>query len=773
MIKNILAFVSFLILILAVCWSFYQRVPHPDLDDPVPVEDFSVARAYNHVQNIAQAPHYVGSAAHSRVRNYLVRELEALGLLVETQEGIVINGEGIVTRPQNILARIQGSGRGKSLLIMTHYDSAMHSSFGASDAGSGVSVILEGIRAFMASGAKPLNDIIILFTDAEELGLNGAALFVSEHPWAEEVGVALNFEARGSGGSSFMFLEPTLGNRELIRHFIEADIDNPVSNSLVYSIYKMLPNDTDLTVLREQGGINGFNFAFIDDHYDYHTALDIPENLDKSSLAHHGNYLMPLLEYFSRIPLEEMNSDEELVFFDIPIAGIVAYPYSWIPGLLMAAGIGLMLLLGTVLYQKKASLSEILIGAFVFFISLLMSGGLTWGLWELVLLVYPEYQEMEHGFTYNGYWYIGAVIFLSLGLNFYIYNFFRRKAGYVDLFLFPLFFWFGLCVLFGIYLKGGSYFVIPLIFGLLQIVLMLVRPRWLVVAQSLLSLPAVFILLPFILMLPVAMGLQMLVVTAILTTLLFVLLWPVFGLYSGRQLLGFLSLLTFFVLSIIAHFKSDFSEDRPKPNSLVYLLDETTGIATWNTYDAIGDAYTASFINDSTAIKTTSTEFESKYNSGFESTALAPTIAVPSSSIRVNKVGTPKAGLQRYQVNIAPNREVDRMDLYTDLTVDFEEFKVNGKTAPYLKADAGSHGLHIFRNRWTERLLTYYPVSRDTLRLDIVLKEGSQPVITVFEASYDLHEEPRLQVHKRGTGMIPRPFVINDAVITKKEFALE
>ncbi len=36
----------------------------------------------------------------------------------------------------------------------------------------------------------------------------------------------------------------------------------------------MLPNDTDLTVFRENGKIQGFNFAFIDNHFNYHTAQD-------------------------------------------------------------------------------------------------------------------------------------------------------------------------------------------------------------------------------------------------------------------------------------------------------------------------------------------------------------------------------------------------------------------------------------------------------------------------------------------------------------------
>jgi hypothetical protein len=61
----------------------------------------------------------------------------------------------------------------------------------------------------------------------------------------------------------------------------------------------MLPNDTDLTVFREQGNIQGYNFAFIDGHYNYHTAQDDINHLSKNTLAHQGKYLMPLLDYFS------------------------------------------------------------------------------------------------------------------------------------------------------------------------------------------------------------------------------------------------------------------------------------------------------------------------------------------------------------------------------------------------------------------------------------------------------------------------------------------
>ena len=68
---------------------------------------------------------------------------------------------------------------------------------------------------------------------------------------------------------------------------------------LMYSIYKMLPNDTDSTVLREEGDIDGL-FAFIDDHYDYHTANDTVENLDLNITAAPRQLLLPLLTLFCR-----------------------------------------------------------------------------------------------------------------------------------------------------------------------------------------------------------------------------------------------------------------------------------------------------------------------------------------------------------------------------------------------------------------------------------------------------------------------------------------
>ena len=229
-----------LLLLMATYASFKVLMPDYRADLESAKTDFSVDRALEHVKNMSQEPHAVGFKAHATVRQYILAELKKMGLETFTQEGYTAGDWGNLSKATNILARIKGSGNGKALVVMSHYDSSPHSSLGASDAASGVATVLEGIRAFLESGKTQKNDIIILLTDAEELGLNGADLFVNQHSWAKDVGLALNFEARGSGGPSYMLIETNRGNGTMIAEFTKANPRYPVANSLAYSIYKSL-----------------------------------------------------------------------------------------------------------------------------------------------------------------------------------------------------------------------------------------------------------------------------------------------------------------------------------------------------------------------------------------------------------------------------------------------------------------------------------------------------------------------------------------------------
>lgn len=329
--KKFSYFISILIVLGIIYWSFSDLKPGISNQKNLLQKDFSLDKALVHVKNISQKEHYVGSVGHKEVQKYLVDELKKLGFEVEIKQKVAANKKWLAaTNTENIIAKLKGTSSRKSLLLLSHYDSGMHSSFGASDAGSGVAIILEGIRAFLAKNQPHKNDIIILISDAEELGLLGANAFVSDHPWAKNIGLVLNFEARGSGGPSYMLMETNGKNSKLLSEFLAAKPNFPAANSLMYSIYKMLPNDTDLKVFRENGNINGFNFAFIGDHFDYHTAQDSYERLDHESLLHQADYLMTTLPYFANSDLENLNSDEDFVFVNFPFIGVLTFSFSMV-----------------------------------------------------------------------------------------------------------------------------------------------------------------------------------------------------------------------------------------------------------------------------------------------------------------------------------------------------------------------------------------------------------------------------------------------------------
>ena len=381
--KNYTSLVSILVLAALLFGVFYFMMPQSYEKSEAPLSEFSTQRALAKVKVIASKPHFVGSENHEVVALYLQKELQNLGLETSFQEGFTLIENGTLVKSKNILARIKSSNSSKALVLLSHYDSAPHSfSKGASDDASGVATILESVRAFMHNKTQHKNDIIILFTDAEELGLNGAALFVKEHKWAKEVGLVLNFEARGSSGPSYMLMETNQGNAKMVDAFTAGNVQFPVSNSLMYSIYKMLPNDTDLTVFREHGKIQGYNFAFIDNHFNYHTAQDIPENLDPRTLAHQGTYLVPLLNYFSNTDLNNLNTTEDKVYFNIPFA-FISYPFAWILPMLIGAFILFSLLLFVGLGKRTLVMRDIFIGFIPLVTTLVVAGLVTYFGWKL------------------------------------------------------------------------------------------------------------------------------------------------------------------------------------------------------------------------------------------------------------------------------------------------------------------------------------------------------------------------------------------------------
>ena len=297
--------------------------PRP-LGPETPAGEFSAARAMIDVREIAQRPHPVGSADNARVRAYLTARMAELGLSPELQIGLLSpRAERRMTRwgldpsarPVNIIGVLPGVEPGPAVLLMAHYDTTVHSP-GAADDSAGVAAALETVRAIKARGPirRPL---VVLLTDGEELDLDGARTFFSEHRWRERLGAVVNLEARGGGGRAMMF-ETGPGNRQTIDLFARSAVKAPggvTSNSLAVVVYENMPNGTDFTLARQRG-LAGMNFAFIGRPDQYHSADSTPENLDPGALQHLGGQALETVDALVRAPALPQAADRR-VYADV------------------------------------------------------------------------------------------------------------------------------------------------------------------------------------------------------------------------------------------------------------------------------------------------------------------------------------------------------------------------------------------------------------------------------------------------------------------------
>lgn len=757
--KSFILLLSILVVLFVV--NYFSQ---PDFDgvNEKPLTEFSPLRAMQLVEKISQKPHYVSAVKHDQVMNLIVAEMKKIGLQPAIQQGFTMTEKGTLVYAKNIVAKISGAKNTKSLLLLSHYDSAPHTfSKGAADDASGVATILEGIRAYRNGANKNKNDIVILFTDAEEIGLNGAALFCTQHKWAKNIGLALNFEARGTSGNSYMLMETNKGNAAMVSHFSNAGVSYPAGNSLMYSIYKMLPNDTDLTIFREKNKIQGFNFAFIDSHFNYHTENDNIQNLDKKSLAQQGAYLMPLLYHFAQIDLTRLNATSDEVYFNFSNL-FFHYPSYWT---LPIIGIGFLLFVFFVfvgIAKRVLHIDKMMRGLVLFLLAFLISGILSFGLWQVVKLVYPEYQDILQGFPYNGHLYIYAFLALAMGVCFVVYyKNYEKNEGYSKM-VFPILFWFIICTVLAFYLPGAGFLIIPVLGSVIMLGFFVFFEKASAVLNLILALPLLLILIPFITMFPVGLGLKILFASCMLLVLAFVLLLPVFGAFANKKMWAMFCFMLFVGLVVTAHFQSYFTPNTPKPNSLVYYHDADTHKSYWATYNKTLDSWIESKLgkNPKNATSLNTNKLYSKYQTEFSFMQKAANIAIAKPTIVFEKDSV--VGVQRFlKIVIYPNRKVNRYDIFAKNETEIDDFTANGVKPINVKSN-------IINNN-TNKILSYYVVNNMPLVLEFSVLTTNNLDLELIESSFDLLSNKKLAVAKRPSWAMSMPFVLNNAVIVKQK----
>ena len=403
-----------------------------------------------------------------------------------------------------------------------------------------------------------------------------------------------------------------------------------------------------------------------------------------------------------------------------------------------------------------------------FLLSLIICGIVGVFGWKLILAIYPQYLEIQQGFTYNGHWYIAFFVFLSLAITFAIYQNFCKKFNEPSFYVAPIFFWLIINLAVFIILKGAAYFIIPVFFGLLSFFVMLRQERPNLLAMALLAAPAVFIFTPLIQFFPVGLGLKMLVISCVFTVLLFALLWPVFGYYKMKSLVSVLCLIFSVFFFIKAHSKSDFSEERKKPNSLVYFKDVDANNTYWLTYDKEIDEWTKQYLGEKPedASKILEDAAYNKYGTNFFFAAEAPEKNIADFEVILDEDSLVE-NIRNVRFTIVPKRKVNKIDLYSAENTSFKSLEFNGQKISV------SNKTKDYRGTKNVALINYYVSENDSLKVNFSVENGDPVSFKVMEYSFDLITDPQFNISKRPNYVMPKPFVITDAVAVKRTFSID
>ncbi|MBV1900203.1 MAG: M28 family peptidase, partial [Kordiimonadaceae bacterium] len=333
-----------ILILMMVLFRGLDRAPVDLIPASAPTEVFSGERAKAVMNHLLQEnrPHPVGSALNQVVRGRIQARLAELGLESEIQKNFKCSGVSpSCAFVENIIAVKKGtdtSVNAKAILLTAHYESAP-TSVGAGDDITGVAAMLE-IAANLHVMPALKNDIIFLFADAEETGLNGATAFAEDSPLMTKVGLVLNMEARGVAGPSVMF-ETGPNNLNQVAGFKEGAA-TPIGSSLMVEVYKRMPNGTDYMIYG-QSGVPGLNFAFSQGVALYHSQLDDPAHIDDLSIQHHGDNLLAMVQVFGNKDLNALPAGEDATYIDLFGTYLVSWPSSMGPWLAGLAMVGLFL----------------------------------------------------------------------------------------------------------------------------------------------------------------------------------------------------------------------------------------------------------------------------------------------------------------------------------------------------------------------------------------------------------------------------------------------
>ncbi|WP_084507490.1 M20/M25/M40 family metallo-hydrolase [Nocardia violaceofusca] len=392
-VSGVLAFAVLVLIAIATAW---EQQPHGYRDVATPAGEFSAERALATIREIASRPHPVGTAEHDRVRDHLVGKLRELGLDTDVRYGVgrypvdPHRAVAVLGQTGNIVARWPGSGATGTIYLVAHYDSVPPGP-GANDDGAGVATVLETVRALRASGLRPRNDLVVLFTDAEEVGLLGAEAFASSGAADPRGGVVINHEARGAGGPPMLW---RLSHPDAGLISVVTGVPHPNTDSLSTTLAgDQTGSTTDFAAL-DPHGFRVLDWAFAGRNAYYHNPFDDPDHVDLATVQQFGDNTTAAAREFAARDLRAAADQPDRAYFPLPFGALVVLPL-WV---VVVAAVASVLLVAWVVWRIRrtgeATIGRTLAAAATALVAVPIGMGVVYGLWTAITAIRPEYRAL-------------------------------------------------------------------------------------------------------------------------------------------------------------------------------------------------------------------------------------------------------------------------------------------------------------------------------------------------------------------------------------------
>jgi hypothetical protein len=527
-----------------------------------PANEFSAVRAKQVLSELLaeNVPHPVASPANRRVRERIEARFRALGYETVVQRRFACSSGAACATVENILARRPGPQKGDVLLLAGHYDS-VPAGAGASDDGQGISTMLEVAR--VVRNERFTNRVAFLATDAEEIGLVGAEAFVADPALSKDVAAVINIDMRGTYGGSNMF-ETSSGNRWLIRH-LAGSLERPMASSLFYAVYKLLPNDTDVTVFRraEKAAVN---FAALRGVNWYHTALDDIAHASPRTLQHHGDNALATLRTLGNADLQARSSTDA-TYFDVLTFFMLWWPQEW------TLWMGIISMLALLVAARRTDPRAMTYGVLAAFTTLLVAGVGGQALSQLA-------QMQSSGFNFVARPLPGVAAMWLMGIGGALFGaaVFNRRDNPRALLYGIAIVWHMIGIALAVTLGGAAYlFIVP---AMVVAILAWTHASETAIAVLATTVAAV-LFFPLGISLYDALGGRLMAVLAVLMGAFATLAAPLFPRMKYAITAAVLAL----VASLIALAQPAYTKERPRMIPLTYVDDVRAGAPRWTTWE--------------------------------------------------------------------------------------------------------------------------------------------------------------------------------------------